>query len=167
MCNKTSDCLYTNLICTFRPEQQDYACLCPNGTYYALSNNSCVYYLNINDVCTDNYQCPINATCTFIPTTSTKTCQCASNFYYNVVGTNQCLPLKNYTSTCASNAECNSLLGFYCSTSNQCDCASNYYFNGNECQIQKGSDAHNYGQYCANHYECKTANPDCYEGKCQ
>jgi hypothetical protein len=165
VCNQTSDCLYSGLICRFRPEQQDYGCLCPNGTYFSLVTSSCTIYLNIGAVCVDNYECPINSTCTFSAMTSTKICTCATHFYYQVTGTNQCSPLKNYTDSCTTSAECNSFLGFTC-ISSRCDCASNYYFNGVECQIKKGTLAYTYGQLCATSNECKAANPNCLEGQC-
>lgn len=166
MCNRTSDCYYTGLSCIFRPEQQDYACLCPAGNYFSLVTLTCTAYRNIGDVCFDNYECPVNSTCEF--NGATKFCTCAPNFYYNVPTTNECLPLKNYTDYCTANNECNSLLGFSCNTAiDQCDCGTNFFFNGTQCNIKLGQDNHLYGQLCQYSYECK--NPpytECFQGRC-
>lgn len=122
-------------------------------------------FLNIGDVCTDTYQCTVNATCSFQSGSSTKTCTCAQNFFYRVGTTNQCLPLKNYTATCSSLPECNSLIGLICLGS-ICTCDPLYFFNGVECEVRKSVDSFNYGVYCVDGAECKSVQGNCFNGKC-
>lgn len=161
VCNKTSDCYYTDLSCIFRPEQQDYACLCPAGNYFSLVTMTCTPYTNIGDLCFDNYECPVNSTC------EANICTCAPNLYYNVPTTNECLPLKSYTDYCTANNECNSLLGFTCNTViNQCDCGTDHFFNGTQCNIKLGQDNHLYGQFCQYSYECRSPFTRCFQGMC-
>jgi hypothetical protein len=168
ICNKTSDCLYSGLLCTFRPEKQDHACICPKGTYFSVRTKSCVNFLNIGDICEDNYNCPINTTCKYENLSSNKVCKCSEDLYYQVSGTNDCAILKNYTQSCLYSNECNAWLGLLC-RNNRCQCPVSHFYNGYECEQKKGVDAVSYQKFCFNAYECKNSSLVlvCYEGSCK
>ena len=72
-------------------------------------------------------------------------CTCTNISYYFDTTLSKCIQLKQYFSSCSSNAECDSTLGLYCTTnslstygscptlsiSNRCDCLNSFYYDFN------------------------------------
>lgn len=152
-CTKTSDCLNANAVCSWLSEQSNYACICPNGYYFSIITSSCTPYKALNAICTDNYECPINASCVLQTGSSDKKCVCVATQYYQTTS-NTCQLLKNYGDNCNSSSECQSIFGLTC-TNGLCQCYPNAFYNGNRCENKIGISSSSYGKYCSYSSECK------------
>lgn len=147
-------------------DQNQNTCQCPTGTFFSLSNNSCIAYKQLGQICTDTSQCQNNATCLFQSSTSDMRCQCTISLYYQS-GT-FCLQLKEINDTCSTNAECQLQDGLVC-TGGICQCSSNYFWNGNYCQTKLTYNSNSYSQYCTSQFMCKDAVglTNCFSGYCR
>lgn len=154
-------------MCQWSPERGESMCACPTGTYFTLTNNSCIAYKTLGAVCTDTTQCNVNATCLFQSTTSDMRCQCTVSAYYQS-STNLCLLQKNINDTCSADQECSTVQGLVC-VSGYCQCDSNNFWNGANCETKKTYNSYLQSQWCNSIYECRSSLglTNCVAGRCQ
>ncbi|CAF1412592.1 unnamed protein product [Adineta steineri] len=119
-------------------------CDCSVGMFYS-GNNYCQERYVFGQICNPQIDSCMEY---LICSTSTNSCDCSSNSYYNQTTCNPKLPF-NATQSCTLSSQC--ITGLVCS-SNVCTCPSSQSWNGDGC-----SNSSAYGEYCLTSTQCDSS----------